>query len=348
MIRKLCGLVVAGLVLCAMAVAGIYWQERAALAQPLRLTQPRQLQIKPGATPGGLFRQLQSEGVLRGAFWLRLYWRRQMTGVKLQVGEYQLLPGEPVRKLIEDWHQGKVLQYRLTFPEGRVFRQLRETLGRQPKLRQLTSGLSDEQLMERLDLAGQKPEGRFFPDTYQYHSGMSDLDILRLANQRQRRILDEEWRRRDPGLPYTDPYQALIMASLVEKETAVAAERAQIAGVFVRRLQKGMLLQTDPTIIYGLGEQYHGHIGRAELDAPSPYNTYLNPGLPPTPIAAPGRQAIHAALHPAPGNALFFVARGDGSHWFSQTLAEHERAVLEYQRKRRPDYRSTPAQQERP
>ena len=197
--------------------------------------------------------------------------------------------------------------------------------------------------MQRLGLDGQHPEGRFFPDTYRYVRGMSDSDLLRQAHEKLTRVLDEEWQQRAEGLPYREPYQALIMASLVEKETGAAHERGEIAGVFIRRLRLGMLLQTDPTVIYGLGERYTGNLTRAHLREPTPYNTYTNPGLPPTPIAMVGREAIRAALNPRAGDSLYFVARGDGTHVFSRSLDEHNRAVREYQLKRRADYRSSPA-----
>jgi UPF0755 protein len=197
--------------------------------------------------------------------------------------------------------------------------------------------------MERLGLAGVSPEGRFFPDTYRYVRGMSDLDLLKQASARLDQVLDEEWSRRAERLPYRKPYDALIMASMVEKETGVAEERGQIAGVFVRRLRSGMRLQTDPTVIFGLGERYNGNLTRAHLLEATPYNTYVIDGMPPTPIALAGREAIHAALNPAAGRSLYFVARGDGSHVFSETLEQHNSAVREYQLKRRADYRSSPA-----
>lgn len=342
MIQKFLVLVVVVLALIGGGLVFVERQQQQALAQHLRLSEPCDLEVRPGATPGGLFRQLEREGVLDGAFWLRLYWHWRLGDAKLPAGEYQLVPGESVGQMVERWHQGKVQEYRLTFPEGRSFHELRGILRHHPKLRQDTAGLSDEQVMARLGLADQSPEGWFFPDTYGYYADMSDLQILRKAHRRMQQVLTEEWRNRATDLPYKDPYQALIMASLVEKETGLVEERSKIAGVFVRRLNKGMLLQSDPTVIYGLGERYQGHIGRAGLDAQNPYNTYKNKGLPPTPIASPGRDAIHAALHPAPGTALYFVARGDGGHQFSDTLEEHEKAVSTYQLRRRQDYRSTP------
>jgi len=198
-------------------------------------------------------------------------------------------------------------------------------------------------VMAKLGHPGVFPEGRFFPDTYKYVKGMTDEQLLEQAFTRLDAVLAEAWKTRATGLPYSDPYQALIMASLIEKETGVPEERSEIAGVFVRRLAAGMLLQTDPTVIYGMGERYTGRITRADLREPSPYNTYLNPGLPPTPIALVGREAIRAALNPADGNSLYFVAKGDGSHVFSNDIDAHNQAVRQYQLKRRADYRSSPA-----
>lgn len=197
--------------------------------------------------------------------------------------------------------------------------------------------------MRELGQANVHPEGRFFPDTYNFVRGQSDLDILRQANQRLQQVLAEEWAERADDLPYKNSDEALIMASIIEKETGVAHEREEISGVFNRRLKIGMLLQTDPTVIYGMGDNYTGKITRADLRRPTPYNTYVIAGLPPTPIAMVGREAIYAALHPKAGKSLYFVARGDGSHVFSNTLAEHNKAVREYQIKRRADYRSSPA-----
>ena len=187
------------------------------------------------------------------------------------------------------------------------------------------------------------PEGRFFPDTYKYVRGMSDVELLQQAYARLEEVLASEWSERAASAPYSEPYQALIMASLVEKETGVPQERGEIAGVFVRRLKTGMLLQTDPTVIYGMGERYNGKLTRADLREPTAYNTYVIAGMPPTPIAMVGREAIHAALNPVPGSSLYFVARGDGSHVFSDDLDAHNNAVREYQLKRRADYRSSPA-----
>ncbi|MGH8351918.1 MAG: endolytic transglycosylase MltG [Pseudomonas sp.] len=343
MIRKLLVLLESGLLLLGLLAALAAWQQRDALEQPLVLPEERLLDVPAGATPGGLLSRLEGEGVLHGAFWLRLYWRFNLADQTLQSGEYRLASGLRARDLIDLWRRGEVVQYSLTLVEGWNFRQVRAALARQAKLAQTLTNLSDGELMTRLGHSGTHPEGRFFPDTYRFVRGMSDLDLLKQAYGRLEEVLAEEWPKRADNLPYREPYQALIMASLVEKETGVPQERGQIAGVFVRRLKLGMLLQTDPTVIYGLGERYNGNLTRDHLRELTPYNTYLKAGLPPTPIALVGREAIHAALHPATGKSLYFVARGDGSHVFSDDLEAHQRAVNQYQVKRRADYRSSPA-----
>ena len=216
-------------------------------------------------------------------------------------------------------------------------------LAKEEKIEHTLNGLSDSQVMDKLGHTGIFPEGRFFPDTYRFVRGMTDVELLKTAYDRLDEVLAKEWNQRATDLPYSGPYQALIMASLVEKETGVPQERGQIAGVFVRRMAIGMMLQTDPTVIYGLGDRYSGKLTRAHLKEATPYNTYMIPGLPPTPIAMVGREAIHAALNPVDGSSLYFVARGDGSHVFSDDLDTHNNAVREYQLKRRADYRSSPA-----
>ncbi|APU29763.1 UPF0755 protein [Pseudomonas sp. NFACC19-2] len=343
MLRKILVLLECGVLLAALLVVGAAWQQQRALEQPLHLTEEMLLEVPSGATPSGLLNRLEAEGVIDNAFWLRLYWRFNLRAPAMHSGEYRLLPEYNARDMLGLWQRGEVVQYSLTLVEGWNFRQVRAALARQERLEQRLADLSDAQLMERLGLAGQNPEGRFFPDTYRYVRGMSDEDLLKQANVRLESVLAEEWQKRAEGLPYREPYDALIMASMIEKETGVPEERGEIAGVFVRRLRMGMRLQTDPTVIYGMGERYNGRITRADLRTPTPYNTYTIDGMPPTPIAMVGREAIHAALNPLDGTTLYFVARGDGSHVFSNTLAEHNRAVREYQLKRRADYRSSPA-----
>ena len=343
MLRKLTIAFLSSCLFAAIAFALLFWMQREVLQQPLQLSADQVLSVPAGSTPNGLLLQLEQDGVLRGAFWLRLSWRLQGYAQPLHTGEYQLTPTMSVGQLLEKWRVGDVLQYRVTLVEGWNFRQVRSALAQQDKLEQTLGEVSDSELMRQLDQANIHPEGRFFPDTYNFVRGQSDLDILRQANQRLQKVLAEEWEKRAENLPYRNPDEALIMASIIEKETGVAHERDEIAGVFIRRLGIGMLLQTDPTVIYGMGKQYKGKITRADLRKPTPYNTYVIAGLPPTPIAMVGREAIYAALHPKAGKSLYFVARGDGSHVFSNSLAEHNRAVREYQLKRRSDYRSSPA-----
>ncbi len=343
MLRKLMIVILMGIVLLIASVAGLLWKQDQVLEQPLQLEHEIVLSAPAGSTPTGLLLQLEQQGVLHGAFWLRLSWRLQGHIQPLHSGEYELTPGMNVTQLLEKWRSGDVLQYRVTLVEGWNFRQVRAALAQQDKLQQTLGDVSDSELMRTLDQANLHPEGRFFPDTYNFTRGQSDLDILRQANQRLQKVLAEEWAQRAEDLPYRNPDEALIMASIIEKETGVAREREEIAGVFMRRLAIGMLLQTDPTVIYGMGERYTGKITRADLRKPTAYNTYVISGLPPTPIAMVGREAIYAALHPKAGKSLYFVARGDGSHVFSNTLAEHNKAVREYQIKRRADYRSSPA-----
>ena len=273
-----------------------------------------------------------------------LYWRvlAEQLGVagSLHAGEYALTPGTTARTLLQDMAQGRVLQRRVTLVEGWTFRQVRAALAAAPRLAKKVTQLSDAELMSAIGAGGQNPEGRFMPDTYDYVLGMSDVDVLKRAHAALQSYLDAQWPKRNPSVPLQTPYQALILASIVEKETAQASERPRIAGVFERRLKIGMKLETDPTVIYGLGANYDGRIHSRDLQTDTPYNTYTRAGLPPTPIALPSRAAIDAVLHPAPGNALYFVSRGDGTHAFSSTLAEHNHYVAIYQLHRAPE---TPA-----
>lgn len=346
--RKFLLLLEIGLILAGLALGWSAWKVHSALEQPLHVEQERMLEVPNGTTPNRMFYRMQTDGLLDDAVWLRLYWRFNMAGTPLHTGEYRLTPGMTVNQLFDAWRRGDVVQYNLTLVEGWTFRQVRAAVAKHEKITQTLDGLSDAEVMDKLGHSGVFPEGRFFPDTYRFVRGMSDVEFLQQAYMRLEQVLAKEWAERATDLPYRDPYQALIMASLVEKETGIPQERAQIAGVFVRRLRLGMMLQTDPTVIYGMGERYNGKITRADLREPTPYNTYTISGLPPTPIAIVGREAIHAALNPANGTSLYFVARGDGSHVFSDDLDNHNSAVREYQLKRRSDYRSSPAPQAQP
>ncbi|WP_223502403.1 endolytic transglycosylase MltG [Pseudomonas sp. BF-R-24] len=341
--RKLLLLLETGVVLAGLLMGASAWKIHSALVQPLNITQEQLLDVPKGTTPTRTLYRLEANGVIKDAFWLRVYWRFNLARQPLHSGEYRMQPGMTVEGLIDLWKRGEMVQYSLTLVEGWSFRQVRAALAREEKLEHSLDGLSDSQVMDKLGHTGIFPEGRFFPDTYRYVRGMSDVEVLKTAYDRLDEVLAKEWEKRAADTPYTEPYQALIMASLVEKETGVPQERGQIAGVFVRRMAIGMLLQTDPTVIYGLGDRYSGKLTRAHLKESTPYNTYMNAGLPPTPISMVGREAIHAALNPVDGNSLYFVARGDGTHVFSDDLDAHNNAVKEFQIKRRADYRSSPA-----
>lgn len=341
--RKLLLLLETGLVLAGLCLGASAWKIHSALQQPLNITREELLEVPKGTTPTRTFYKLEADGVIKDAFWLRVYWRFNLARQPLHKGEYRMQPGMTVEGLIDLWKRGEIVQYSLTLVEGWNFHQVRQALAKEEKLEQTLDGLSDSQVMEKLGHNGIFPEGRFFPDTYRYVRGMTDVELLKKAYDRLDEVLAKEWGQRSADLPYKEPYQALIMASLVEKETGVPQERGQIAGVFVRRMEMGMLLQTDPTVIYGLGDRYNGKLTRAHLREATPYNTYMISGLPPTPIAMVGREAIHAALNPVAGSSLYFVARGDGSHVFSDDLDAHNNAVREFQLKRRADYRSSPA-----
>ncbi len=301
------------------------------------------LTVGAGETLRSVVAKLQADGVYSDGWMLRLYGR--WTGLDQQIkrGEYRVPVGTTPSSLLTLLQQGRVVSYQVTLPEGITLARALEILAADQVLEKRLSGPKDPRILA-LVAPRDDPEGLFFPDSYQFERGASDFDILQRAYSAMTRILAEEWQQRSEGLPYDTSYEALIMASIVERETGQAEERGEIAGVFVRRLNKNMRLQTDPTVIYGLGEQFDGNLRRKHLqDGSNPYNTYRHKGLPPSPIALPGRAAIHAALHPKPGKSLYFVARGDGGHYFSETLAEHQRAVRKYQLQRREDYRSSPA-----
>ena len=294
--------------------------------------------LSPGGSVGTLAEDLRAAGYLdeRGARYLQwLAWTSGRAG-QLKAGEYALAAGLTPAGLLDLLVSGKVVQHALTVPEGWTFRQLRAALRGHEAVRHTLDGLSDAQVMAALGRLGEHPEGRFFPDTYRFPRGTTDVEFLTRAYKRMAGVLDEAWRARAPNLPLATPYEALVLASIIEKETGLADERPQIAGVFVRRLQKGMRLQTDPTVIYGMGDEFQGDLRRRDLETDTPYNTYARAGLPPTPIALPGRDSLLAALAPASGDSLYFVARGDGSHQFSATLDEHRKAVDRYQRRKAP------------
>ncbi len=331
------------LVLCLVA-GSAGWLLHASLQQPLRVQDDAATYLlEPGAGVSQFTQSLVERSLIRHPDWSHWAARLYLHGRMIKTGEYRLRPDMRFLDLLDNVIAGAVIAHAITFPEGWNFRQFRDHLAQQKLLAQITAQWDTARLMAELGDPDAHPEGRFFPDTYEFNRGDNDLQVLSRAYNRMKKVLAAEWKERAEGLPYETEYDALIMASIIEKETGLASERTEIAGVFVRRLQAGMRLQTDPTVIYGLGENWNGNLTRKHLRTPTAYNTYVIPGLPPTPIAMPGRESIHAALHPADGKTLFFVARGDGSHHFSETLAEHEAAVEKYQvRKRARNYRSAP------
>ena len=332
--------VVLGLVVFAvLAAAGIAWRDYARFTQaPLAIpVQGDSLIITKGSSFSEIVNQFRRRHLSAAP---RLYWRvlAEQMGVtgSLHAGEYALDANLTPRSLLRNLAQGKVLQHQFTIVDGWTFRQLREALATAELMGHPDQAPDDDDIMQAVGGAGENPEGRFLPETYAYTRGDSEIDILRRAYHDMQTVLASAWAGRAEDLPLETPYQALILASIVEKETGRADERARIAGVFIRRLQIGMPLATDPTIIYGMGSSYQGNIRKRDLSTDTPYNTYMHAGLPPTPIALPGKAAIAATLHPADGKDLYFVARSDGSgsHVFSATLAEHNRAVACYQLKR--------------
>lgn len=316
--------------LLALGVYALTW--RAFLDRPLPVPEGGLLvQLEPGQTAEVLARTLAAQGLVRWPHRLSLYARVTGEATRLKAGEYRLEPGMTPRDLLRMLVAGRVVQHSLTIVEGWTFAQVLRALARQDALRPTLPGLSPELVMEQIGAPAVHPEGRFLPETYYFPRGTSDLEVLRRAYRDMAAFLSSAWEARDPTLPLKSPDEALVLASIVERETGQAVERPQVAGVLVRRLQKGMLLQVDPTVIYGLGERFDGNLRREDLNRDTPYNTYVRPGLPPTPIAMPSRASVLAALHPAPGTALFYVSRGDGGHQFSDSYDEHRRAVTRYQ-----------------
>lgn len=302
--------------------------------KPITLSETHLFIVEPGASLGKVAYQLQTQGLIDYPRYLTILGRWYGQASRLKAGEYELEPGLTPIELLDKFVSGNVAQYALTVVEGWTFKEMLQAIHRHDKLRHTLKDKNADEIMAQLGQMGEHPEGRFMPETYHFPAGMTDLDFLKRAYGEMENYLQNAWQKREQGLPYKTPYDALIMASIIEKETAVASERPEIAGVFVRRLRKNMRLQTDPTVIYGMGERFDGNIRRKDLRQDTPYNTYTRHGLTPTPIALPSAEAIDAALHPAEGESLYFVAKGDGSHYFSATLAEHTDAVRKYQLKR--------------
>ena len=295
-------------------------------------SEPLELAIEPGTPPRAIARDIEQAGVRVDARILFAWFRLSGKVREIKAGNYEIPPGTTPLTLLDKLVRGEESLRTLTLLEGWTFRQVRAALAREEQLKHDTAVLADAEIMERLGRPGVHPEGRFFPDTYTYAKGSSELAVLRRALHAMDRRLDAAWAQRASDTPLKSADEALILASIVEKETGRAADRAQIAGVFSNRLRNGMLLQTDPTVIYGLGDKFDGNLRRKDLQTDTPWNTYTRAGLPPTPIAMPGKASLLAAVQPERTRALYFVARGDGSSHFSASLDEHNRAVNRFQR----------------
>jgi UPF0755 protein len=322
-------LLLLALALVAVAVASWRWYSR-----PLPMPQERiEVRVAQGANARAIARALAQAGLDLNEDAFVATARAARATQTLRAGRYEFTRGMTVGQIIDKLRRGDVLREKITLVEGWTVREIRAALAKHPDLKGDSAALSDKALLAAVGASQAHPEGLFAADTYVFDPGTSDLEIWKQAYRSQSALLDKTWAERAPNLPYKTPYEALIMASIVEKETGQGNERAQIAGVFVNRLRKGMLLQTDPTVIYGLGEKFDGNLRKRDLTSDTPYNSYTRAGLPPTPIATPGRAAIAAALNPAATSALYFVARGDGTSQFSDTLEQHNRAVVRYQLK---------------
>jgi UPF0755 protein len=303
---------------------------------PLEIAAPETLNFSRGSSVRTLANQLMEKGLLHNKNYFLIWGKLNRQETRLHAGEYVITPGLTLAELLDNMVAGKVVQHGIVLIEGYTFRQVLETIQRNPVVTSKLKDLTDEEIMAALGHEGEHPEGRFYPETYYVSRGVTDIELLTRAYDEMEKVLQQEWQQREQGLPLKTPYEALILASIVEKESAIAEERPLIAGLFTNRLRKKMRLQTDPTVIYGI-ENYDGNIRFRDLRKDTPYNTYTRHGLPPTPIALPGRQAIHATLHPEKTEYLYFVAYGDGSgrHVFSTNLKDHEKAVDQYQRKKK-------------
>ena len=301
------------------------------LDTPLNINTSLIFTIDSGSSFKDLNKKLKSYHILDKPYYFEFYARYSGYAKKIQSGEYQLSPGLTPIKIINIFVSGDVIQHSITLLEGWTIKDIKKEISSNTVLIKNLTDYSSDSLLKKIKITESNVEGLFFPDTYYFTKGASDIELLQRAYRRGKAILEKEWESRDAGLPYKNDYDALIMASIIEKETALASERAMIAGVFVRRLKNNMKLQTDPTVIYAMGIKYDGNIRKKDLRIDSPYNTYRYSGLPPSPIALAGREAIHAALHPKNDDTLYFVSKKDGSHHFSKTLYEHNKAVKKYQ-----------------
>jgi UPF0755 protein len=324
-------IVAAALILAAAAGGGYYWLQEQFL-RPGPASQALRVDVEPGMSVRGVLALLHERGALARPRNIELYLRLHGRRLTIKAGTYEIPAAASAREIVDLLQEGRVVLEALTIVEGSSFAQVRQELASDTDVVTTLAGKSDEEVMAAIDRPGEYPEGRFFPDTYRFAARSTDVEILKLAYASMQRVLDEVWAERAEDLPFATPYEALTLASIVEKETGLASERARIAGVFVTRLRRGMRLQSDPTVIYGLGARYEGELRTRDLATDTPYNTYTRLGLPPTPIALPGREALRAAVRPDVTGDLYFVATGagDGAHRFSKTLEEHNAAVKQY------------------
>jgi UPF0755 protein len=290
------------------------------------------VEIEKGDSFGKITQKLLAQNIAINPFWFKVIAFQKGVTNSLKAGEYELTPGLTIPQILTIFAEGRAKKYTITFPEGWSLKEILQEISKHPNINKTLQKESLTEILSQLGITEKNPEGWFFPDTYHFEKNATDVSILKMAYTKMQLVLTQEWQGKESNLPYKTAYEALIMASIVEKETGAKNERAMIAGVFTSRLAKGMLLQTDPTVIYGMGDEYKGNIRVNDLTTATPYNTYVIQGLPPTPIAMPGLDAIHAALHPDQGNNLYFVAKGDGSHQFSATLSEHNQAVNDFQK----------------
>jgi UPF0755 protein len=314
---------------------GAWMDYRNALDMPAVKEKQVYIEIARGDSLSQIADKLVAQKLTIKPIWFKVIAFTENSAKKLKTGEYELTQGLTLPEIIELFAQGKTRQYAITFPEGWNFKEILKEIDNNPYLEHTLNKSGMENFMQQLGAGPKQPEGLFFPDTYFFEKHMSDVSLLKRAYDKMQSVLQEEWRNKAAGLPFRTPYEALILASIIEKETGTEAERPLIAGVFIRRLQTEMPLQTDPTVIYGMGDKYTGNISHDDLKTETPYNTYLVKGLPPTPIAMPGRHAINSVLHPDNSNNLYFVAKGDGTHVFSATLKEHNQAVGFFQKQQK-------------
>jgi UPF0755 protein len=329
-------------------IGGWAWMDyQNALNLPVVTGKQVYIEINKGDSLTQITDKLVEQNLTIKPFWFKVIAFQEKVAKKLKTGEYELTPGLTIPEILALFEQRKTKQYAITFLEGWSFNEIVQEVERNPYLEHTFSfnhplepnspskTVDFQDVMFRLGADTKSPEGLFFPDTYFFEKHMSDVSLLKRAYDKMQLVLQQEWLNKAENLPFETPYEALILASIIEKEAATVSERPLIAGVFIRRLENDMLLQTDPTVIYGMGKNYRGDIGFKDIKAATPYNTYVIKGLPPTPIAMPGHDAIYAALHPDKGKSLYFVARGDGTHVFSSTLKDHNQAVDIYQRKKK-------------